>query len=70
MFTNSMPDVLTPKNIIIYFLLINIVGFLTMYVDKEKAKKGKWRIPEKNLFIITALRRWNWNHCWNEIIQT
>ena len=26
-----------------------------MYIDKQKAKKGKWRIPEKTLFIITAL---------------
>lgn len=26
-----------------------------MYIDKQKSKKGKWRIPEKTLFIITAL---------------
>ena len=26
-----------------------------MYIDKQKAKKGKWRIPEKTLFIITGL---------------
>ena len=26
-----------------------------MWLDKQKAKKGKWRIPEKTLFIITAL---------------
>ncbi len=26
-----------------------------MWLDKYKAKKGKWRIPEKTLFIITAL---------------
>ena len=29
--------------------------FLAMFIDKQKAKKGKWRIPEKTLFIITAL---------------
>lgn len=26
-----------------------------MWLDKQKAKKGKWRIPEKTIFIVTAL---------------
>lgn len=43
------------KNIIIYFIIINIVGFLAMFIDKEKAKRGAWRIPEQSLFVITAL---------------
>ena len=60
-----MQDIFTIKNIIIYLLIINIIGFLAMYIDKQKAKKGKWRIPEKTLFIITVMRRRNWNNCWN-----
>lgn len=51
----ELQNILTTQNIIIYFIIINIVGFLAMYIDKQKAKKGKWRIPEKTLFIITAL---------------
>ena len=51
-------NIFTTKNIIIYFILINIIGFLAMYIDKQKAKKGKWRIPEKTLFIITGLGGW------------
>ena len=51
----SMQEIFSIKNIIIYFIIINIIGFLIMYIDKQKAKKGKWRIPEKTLFIITAL---------------
>ena len=43
------------QNLIIYFVIINIVGFLIMLIDKRKAEKGKWRIPEKTIFIITAL---------------
>lgn len=50
-----MKDIFTIKNIIIYFIVINLIGFLAMYIDKQKAKKGSWRIPEKTLFIITAL---------------
>ena len=26
-----------------------------MYIDKKKAQKGAWRIPEKTIFIITAI---------------
>ena len=50
-----MEQILTTKNIIIYFIIINILGFLIMFIDKQKAKKGKWRIPEKTIFIVTAL---------------
>ncbi len=60
-----MQDIFTIKNIIIYLLIINIIGFLAMYIDKQKAKKGKWRIPEKTLFIITVMRRRDWNNCRN-----
>ena len=51
----TIQEIFTVKNIIIYFIIINIIGFLIMFIDKQKAKKGKWRIPEKVLFIITAL---------------
>lgn len=57
MFENTVGinEIFTVKNIIIYFILINLFGFFIMWLDKRKAKKGKWRIPENTLFIITAL---------------
>lgn len=48
-------EIFSIKNILIYFIIINIIGFLIMLIDKRKAEKGKWRIPEKTIFIITAL---------------
>ena len=50
-----MGDIFSVKNIIIYLVLINIIGFLAMFIDKKKAQRGDWRIPEKTLFIITLL---------------
>ena len=50
-----MQEIFTTKNIIIYLISINIIGFLIMWLDKRKAIKGSWRIPEKTLFIITAI---------------
>lgn len=45
----------TPINVIIYLLVINLIGLLIMYIDKKKAKYGRWRIPEKTLLIIALL---------------
>ena len=51
----DIKNIFTMQNIIIYLIIINIIGFLVMYIDKQKAKKGKWRISEKTIFIITVL---------------
>ena len=45
----------TPLNIIVYLLAINLIGVLIMYIDKRKAKYGRWRIPEKTLLIVALL---------------
>jgi len=34
-----------------FILLMNIIGFLLMGVDKYKAQKNLWRIPEKMLVM-------------------
>lgn len=38
-----------------YLLAINIVGFFSMYLDKRKARKRMWRIPEATLFLIALI---------------
>ncbi len=43
------------KYILLYLFILNIVGFLLMGLDKRKAKKGKFRIPEKTLFMTAIL---------------
>ncbi|MBQ4424636.1 MAG: DUF1294 domain-containing protein [Lachnospiraceae bacterium] len=34
---------------------MNLLAFSLMGIDKGRAKKGKWRIPEKTLFLAAAL---------------
>ena len=43
------------KLLLYYLLIINAAGFLLMLVDKWKAKKNRWRIPESTLLIVAAL---------------
>ena len=38
----------------IYLLIINAISFILMLVDKYKAKKNLWRIPERTLMAFAA----------------
>ncbi len=40
---------------LIYLLIINALGFTLMLVDKQKAKKSQWRIPENTLLAVAVL---------------
>ena len=43
------------KYFLLYLLLINAAAFLLMLVDKLKAKKNRWRIPERTLIGSAVL---------------
>ena len=40
---------------LLYLLIINALGFVLMLIDKRKARKNKWRIPEATLMTVAAL---------------
>ena len=40
---------------LIYLCIVNAAGFLLMLLDKLKAKKNLWRIPEATLFTVAAI---------------
>ena len=43
------------KYLLIYLGIINLIGLFSMFLDKQKAKRGKWRIPEKTLFLLAII---------------
>ena len=51
----TISEILTVQNIAIYLIIINLIGFLSMYIDKKKAEKGKWRTTEKTLLTIALI---------------
>lgn len=60
MFENTIPaldlsQVLTISNFIIYLVIINVITFLAMWLDKRKAERGKWRTSEQTLFVLVLL---------------
>lgn len=38
-----------------YLVIINIIAFIVYGIDKLKAKKGKWRIPEATLLLLAII---------------
>jgi len=50
-----MNNLFTIKNILIYLVVINLIAFLAMCIDKKRAKWGKWRIKESTLFTLVFL---------------
>lgn len=42
-------------SLILYFVIINAAGFALMGIDKRKAVKHAFRIPESTLFIVAFI---------------
>ncbi|NLK27842.1 MAG: DUF1294 domain-containing protein [Clostridiales bacterium] len=38
-----------------YLIMINLIGFISMGIDKRRAIHDQWRIPERRLLIIAFL---------------
>lgn len=41
--------------LIAYVFLVNIIAFIMMGIDKRKAIKREWRVPEATLFILAII---------------
>ncbi len=41
--------------LLLYYIAINVVLFVVMGIDKYKAKRHLWRIPESALFSLSFL---------------
>lgn len=41
--------------ILFYIVLVNLGGFCLMGMDKRRAKRHEWRVPETRLFLVALL---------------
>ena len=48
-------EILDLRYVVLYFFIINLVGFLAMGIDKYKAQRDLWRIPEGTLITIALI---------------
>jgi len=38
-----------------YLIVINAVGFFISLADKNAARNGRWRVPERTLFLVSII---------------
>ena len=41
--------------LVLYGIIVNVAGFATMGIDKGRARRKVWRIPESTLFLIALI---------------
>ena len=41
--------------LIVYLIAINIIAFVIYGIDKQKAIRKQWRIPEAQLLVVAAI---------------
>ena len=51
----ELNNIFAIKNLIIYLIIINIIAFLAMFIDKKKAEKNRWRIKDSTLLILALI---------------
>lgn len=39
----------------VYLLAVNLAGIVLTVMDKAAARRGRWRVPERRLFLVCAL---------------
>ena len=40
--------------VVVALVVLNVISFGLMAYDKRCARQGKWRVPERRLFLATA----------------
>ncbi|MRN57370.1 DUF1294 domain-containing protein [Paenibacillus sp. 19GGS1-52] len=43
------------KVVMLWFVVINIIGYVVMSEDKNKARKRRERVPERTLFLLATI---------------
>ncbi len=57
-----MGNVFTIPNVILYLIIMNLIGFAIMFIDKQKAKKRKMENTRKYNFRNNSIRWRNRNY--------
>ena len=50
-----MPFSLPVTLLIVWLTVLNLAGLALMAADKSRARRGRWRVPEKTLFAAALL---------------
>jgi uncharacterized membrane protein YsdA (DUF1294 family) len=51
----STPDSISIKLLLIYLIVVNIICLTLFGLDKQRAKRGTWRVRERDLFLAAIV---------------
>ncbi len=46
---------MNPRDFIIFFIIVNVLAYLIMHIDKNNSRNGRKRISEASLLTIAAI---------------
>ena len=53
----------TPAGVLaLWLIVINLATFAVYGIDKSRARRGAWRVPEKTLFLLPLLGMRTFRH--------
>ncbi|WP_138415398.1 DUF1294 domain-containing protein [Aquibacillus sediminis] len=38
-----------------YLIIVNVLSYSVMGIDKQRARKGEWRIPENTIWMLSII---------------
>ena len=41
--------------LLFYIVVINSIGYMMMFMDKQRAIEGRYRIPERHLWLVSLM---------------
>ncbi|MFR8311758.1 MAG: DUF1294 domain-containing protein [Ruminococcus sp.] len=56
--------------LVVYLVLVNIAAFGMYGMDKQKAIRKQWRIPEAQLLCGGCHWRFRWGSSWNAVFSS
>ena len=54
-YNQALSDNIYTIMLLVYLLMMNVLTFIVYGVDKGKARRGRWRVPEATLLGLAAL---------------
>lgn len=55
-----MEKLVTVENVLLYLIIINVIGFLAMGIDKSKARRRKLAYSRENFVYNYCFGWWHW----------
>ncbi|MEH6652197.1 MAG: DUF1294 domain-containing protein [Motiliproteus sp.] len=54
----AVSQAILPQSVLVFYLAVSLLTFVTYAVDKSAARNGTWRVPEAKLQLLALIGGW------------